>query len=137
LTGSAPPLVLHATESRQLRVYLLSTHALAAAAVLALPVAVPLRLGALALLVVAAAWCAFRRAQLRTLVVHGDGACTVTDTRGDIWTGVVGRGSRAGLGLVLIAVERTGGGRRHYLLLGDAAAPGDLRRLRVRLRVAA
>jgi hypothetical protein len=130
--------VLHLRDSARLRAVGFALRAIAIASVLAIPVPLPMRmlLGATLLLVSLRA-SRRRRPAARRLELRGDGHCTIVDARGAAIDVTLGAGSLALPGLVVLQLEQPGRGRRGLWLASDAFRDDGLRRLRVRLRVAA
>jgi hypothetical protein len=135
LSASAPTLTLHLHESPRLRAIGWTLHALALAAVLALP-APPVVRVLLAATVLLLSLQRRRRWDVRRVDLAGDGHCRIVDGQGGALEGSLGEGSLALPGLVVLDV-RASGDRRSLWLAADAFSGDDLRRLRMRLRVAA
>jgi hypothetical protein len=138
LSASVPTLALHLCDSPRLRAVGFALHAVAVAAVLAIPapLAVRMLLGATLLLVSSQAW-RRRRPAVRRLELRGDGHCTIVDAQGTAIDGRLGAGSLAVPGLVVLQLEQRGRRRRGLWLSSDAFPDDGARRLRVRLSVAA
>ena len=138
MSSSVPTLALDLRDAPRLRAVGSALHAVALAAALAIPAPLPVRmlLGATLLLVSLRAW-RRRRSAVRRLELRGDGHCTIVDAEGSAIDGVLGAGSLTLPGLVVLQLEQRGRRRRGLWLAGDAFSDDGLRRLRVRLRVAA
>ena len=138
MSESVPTLALHLRDSRCLRALRYGLYAVAVGAVFFLP-ARP-AVGALWASTVLIACVGSRRrdrASLRTLEIRGDGRCRGMDRAGAVTEGLLGAGSLAMPGLVVLEIRTPRGRRRQVWLAGDAFHSDDQRRLRVRIRVAA
>jgi hypothetical protein len=136
LSASAPTLTLRLRESPRLRAIGRTLHALAIAAVLALPAPPGVRASLAAAVLLLSLRAGRHRPDVQRVELAADGQCRVVDGRGDVLAGALGPGSLALPGLVVLDV-RASAGRRSLWLAADAFSRDELRRLRMRIRVAA
>jgi hypothetical protein len=138
LSASAPTLALPLRDSRGLRLYGGLLHACAAAGLLALPLPVAGR-AALLVALFGSAFVTRRRGSKppRALELDGEGGCRLIEANGASRRGRLLPGALALPGLVLLPMRLGAGELRDVAIAADALAPADLRRLRVRVRLAA
>ena len=136
MSASVPILPLHLRDSPRWRAAGVAVHAVALGSVLATPLPTLVRVLLGAALLLAPLRARGRYPSVRRIELYGDGRCTIDDARGSGFEGRLVAGSLALPGLIVLQLERRG--RRLGLwLASDAFRVDELRRLRVRLRVAA
>lgn len=144
-TQTGQRLTLAITSSRWLALFVVATHLAAMAVAVAVAVTSDADLALLLLLPVAAGL--YRSWRMRVSLTAGsairllewqaDGGWVVTDTAGRSLPGRLLKRSFVAPWLTILSFSLGGLTRRHVLLLPDNADPGQVRRLRVRLRLGA